>query len=390
MLDRIFSNPLYQLPITFSSDDYKTEISKLLTSYIKDLEEIGVSQIVIDTIKQFRKSVSFTISNYLKGIHSNAFENFGKAIDTLQIIDSPLLSVELGDVLLYRGRVNSESEDFSNDQMYHIPLNKRGIIATQRYSFPGLPCLYVGASVYTCWVELNRPSFENFQVATVKASCEAQKKKVLDMSHIPQRLVELQKEDWFNTDDYLRYWPLIALCSIKVRNEGHTFKPEYMFPQFLLEYILKRKSEHIGIKYASIKAAAISKKQFTDDWHTYVNYVFPARSDSMSDEQCTYLAENFMIDRTRSGKELQILSRMLEVDHVRLRTSFQDGAITLDVPTPKGTWNIYTGDGKPYPYATSVFGMIEEAMKRDDFELETETPRIETLSDDEIDQLMDR
>ena len=381
---KLFENPQYHLPIKFQSDDYKTEVSNLLTTYINELETCGAKNDTIKAVKQFRRSVSYTLSNYLKGIHSNAFENLGKALDALKIMDSPIISTELGDVLLYRGRVNEGSEDYTEDQMYHIPLNKRSIISTQRYSFPGLPCLYAGASVYTCWVELNRPSFEEFQVATLTNIVHSAK--VLDLSRIPQRLKDMANETWFDEDDYLRYWPLMALCSIKAK-ETDTFKPEYIFPQFLLEYILKNKSEHIGIKYASIKVASISERQFQDDWHTYVNYVFPARSDSMTGGRCEFLAERFKIGSNRSGKELQILARMLEVDHVRLRTSFSNGTISLDVPTAKGTWNIYTGDGKPYPYAGSVFGMIEEAMKRDDFNLDTETQKIEAISPGYINHL---
>ena len=103
---KLFENPQYHLPIKFQSDDYKTEVSNLLTGYIKDLETYGAKNDIITAVKQFRRSVSFTLSNYLKGIHSNAFENFGKALEALQIMNSPILSTELGDVIIYRGRVN--------------------------------------------------------------------------------------------------------------------------------------------------------------------------------------------------------------------------------------------------------------------------------------------
>jgi hypothetical protein len=32
-------------------------------------------------------------------------------------------------------------------------------------------------------------------------------------------------------------WPLIAACSIKVKNPGANFKPEYVVPQLILQWI---------------------------------------------------------------------------------------------------------------------------------------------------------
>ena len=52
--------------------------------------------------------------------------------------------------------------------MFHIKYSLRSKVKTQRFSFPGLPCLYLGASSYVCWLELNRPAFDKFQVATIK------------------------------------------------------------------------------------------------------------------------------------------------------------------------------------------------------------------------------
>ena len=42
-------------------------------------------------------------------------------------------------------------------EMFHIKYELRGKVQTQRCSFPGLPCLYLGCSSYVCWLELNRP-----------------------------------------------------------------------------------------------------------------------------------------------------------------------------------------------------------------------------------------
>lgn len=33
---------------------------------------------------------------------------------------------------------------------------------------------------------------------------------------------------------YLIIWPLMAACSVRVKNTTNTFKPEYIIPQLLL------------------------------------------------------------------------------------------------------------------------------------------------------------
>ena len=368
----VFSKPEYQIPIVFETNDLKNEVNKLLTKYIDDLIANNVNSMIVNKIKRFRKSCSFTLSNYLKGIHSNAFKNFEKAISALDIENSPMLSETLGDDVLFRGRINSGNNDFQNDEMYHIPLSKRGIISTQRYSFPGLPCLYVGASVYTCWVEINRPSFEEFQVATIKPTKCAQDKKVFNLCNIPQRLDELRGKNWFDENEYFLYWPLLAMCSIKVYEEKDTFKPEYIFPQFMLEHILKNKKsdEYIGIKYVSNKVASICNKQLEGDWHTYVNYVFPSHSDSMIKKQCDSLSSMLKIDHNRSGKDLNILTRILEADNVKVSFKAEEEEPSQYdlIQSELGKRHIYTKDEMDYSYGISVFGMMELAMRRTNFD----------------------
>ena len=372
-IDSIFSKTEYQLPIVFKSDDFKTEVNRLITNYIDELSKVNADTSVIEKIKKFRASCSYTLTNYLKGIHSNAFDNFEKALGHLEIEDSMLLSSTLGADILFRGRANKDDEDYDDDQMYHIPLNKRGIITTQRYSFPGLPCLYAGASVYTCWVEMNRPSFDKFQVATLAPSEETQKMKVYDLCNIPQRLNELKLQSWFVENEYLCYWPLMAICSIKCNHDNNAFKPEYIFPQFLLEHIMKGKKseEYVGIKYASIKTASICQRQFEEDWHTYVNYVFPSRSDSMSEKKCEVLNDRFKITHNRSGRELQVLADMLGRDQARTKFESFDPHVEPQQDILFNSLNgrrIYTHDGNPYSYALSTYGLTEVAIQIDGFD----------------------
>lgn len=74
---------------------------------------------------------------------------------------------------LYRIRVKGDSEkylEFKYSDMFHIPLNKKGIIRTQRYSSSGYPCLYVGESIYACWEEMHRSNFDLCMVSRLETT----------------------------------------------------------------------------------------------------------------------------------------------------------------------------------------------------------------------------
>lgn len=378
-IDIIFANSRYRIPVIFNSNDIKTEVDNLLSDYIAALKKYSVDNSIIERIENFKKMCLSTFSNYFKGLHSTAFKCFSDAIEALELEDSPLLVTHLEKEILYRGRINQVTEDFTQDEMYHIPLTKRGIISTQRYSFPGLPCIYAGASAYACWVEMNRPLFEQFQLAVLSYNDAARQKKVIDLSRVPQQLFHLRYESWFKEEDYYLYWPLLALCSIKVRNEGDVFKPEYIFPQFYLEYILQeRTNDYIGIKYASIKVASICNEQLTDDWHTYINYVFPSRSDSTTTEKCEFLGSLFSIGTNRSGKELQVLTNLLKVKDGMVRFIGKDEEYYA-FRDRLSRRNIYTSDGKTLPYSASIFGFTEIALNCANFDIDTEEIRMQGL-----------
>ncbi len=49
LLESIFSEPKFKIPVEFGSDDFKTEVDTLLTIYIRELEGRVVSQAVLDS-----------------------------------------------------------------------------------------------------------------------------------------------------------------------------------------------------------------------------------------------------------------------------------------------------------------------------------------------------
>ena len=54
LLESIFSDSDFKIPVEFESDDFETEVDNLLKAYIRALEDKGVSQAALDSIKKFR------------------------------------------------------------------------------------------------------------------------------------------------------------------------------------------------------------------------------------------------------------------------------------------------------------------------------------------------
>lgn len=53
-----------------------------------------------------------------------------------------------------------------------------------------------------------------------------------------------------NLLDYIITWPLIFVCSIRTEEKDNTFKPEYIIPQILMQFVRRNENIH-GIKYFS-------------------------------------------------------------------------------------------------------------------------------------------
>ncbi|PDZ86278.1 hypothetical protein COO00_19785 [Bacillus toyonensis] len=167
----------------------------------------------------------------------------------------------------YNSRVQREQIHKINKENNLIMLELRGIVSTNRYSIPGLPCIYLGSSPLTCWEELNKPDLNMVQTSVFKSDDIS----YIDLSTPPVVFIEkiIKKFDDFGTImkerlfadrlnepneviSYLIIWPLMAACSVRVKNTTDTFKPEYIIPQLLLQFI-RYNGFFDGVSYFSTK-----------------------------------------------------------------------------------------------------------------------------------------
>ncbi|MFK9092544.1 hypothetical protein [Bacillus salipaludis] len=286
----ILSNDLINLPKKRNSDiDYYDFLERLFSNYqelIKNYDDTFNIQLnVSGEIELICKSILDSVKTYYIGHPSSAFNKLNDGLTQIKKHLGFFMGTEVAPPpFLFRMRYsNGKNHELNNSEMYHIPFEKRHLVATQRYSIPGLPCLYLGNTAYVCWEELERPLLENTQTSIF--SVAQSYIKVLDFGLRPIDMYQFHKETVFQRtkpaltqeevgelQSFLIIWPLIASCSTQVAFRNSPFKPEYIVPQLILQWIMNN-PEYDGIRYFSVKESCQK-----NDYKLIQNYVFPAKN----------------------------------------------------------------------------------------------------------------
>ena len=250
-----------------------TIIGNIKKAYLKAIKAVNPKSI------QFIELIGLAVSEYNYGRHCSAYSLFKTAMSYLdiQVLVRPLESKSF-----YRLRSKKTSK---SEEMFHIPLEERYKVGTQRYSFPGLPCLYLGSSVDVCKEELKDVISDNYSIAQYILN-DAIFPQIFDLSFFFS--IRYDSMDEITRRKFWDLLPLIALCSVKCaypKGANIRFRKEYVIPQMLLEYLMDTQpfggKEIIGIKYRSVGHLydVLEKDNQYQRWN---NYVFPAISNRPS------------------------------------------------------------------------------------------------------------
>lgn len=223
------------------------------------------------SVKPIWNNFEQVIAKYLSGNHSTAFEMFYEIF--VENIDNMRISCIKKDTCFYRMRVGKDGYDeFSSDEMFHIPFQLNYLVGNERYSISGFPSLYFGSSVYGCYEELRRPNIDYTNVALFKATEDIC---VFDLSN--QERYHFTKAKFMDC--------LVYACSIQVQHPDAPFKPEYIIPQLVMQSIVKYNNDEkhskriIGIKYSSthVKDHQLWKSypENRKNKKLFYNYAFP-------------------------------------------------------------------------------------------------------------------
>lgn len=329
-------NNNYELPLTARTDaETRLVFLKTFRRYINDLKnssQLNTKEIAF--IEKTGEKINEVWNNYNKGqiqTASSQMKNllFRKTKSNKALIDFLLVSfdshhlVEAGNESLlgfyaegfqrlFRARVK-ENVEFLEKELFHIPFNCRNRVANQRFSLSGFPCLYLGGSVYACWLELDKPSFDCFNIIRYQA---IQGMKYIDLSLTPANCLYLAKLISSKTkwDGYSRVenqlnnlyerclfsFPLILACSIinESRSNEDSFRNEYVVPQLLMHSIADGKHGISTVKYLSIKVVGRA-----EPWAEFTLAIIPKqkRVDEMFSSE---LASSFSVTNAMNARLL--------------------------------------------------------------------------------------
>lgn len=295
----VLANKIFDFPLV-ASDYFPGHFTDILVQYRMLLESVDDEYAGI--VKENLGSILETCDNLIKAtdaiFRGNTAEAYVLFSNTISRLEPHLTNpnknyIEMNPTHLFKARSIMNGE-FGLTDMFHVPFEKRYLTTTTRFSLPGVPCLYLANSIYTCWEELDRPSFAQMPVSRFELS--GKNFRFLDFSNkknfISHRLVSSYKPNTLFTEEeeaemfkklikthvlprYLNTYPLLAACYIKVANRHHHFKPEYVFPQMVMQWIMTQQDID-GVKYLSTKCKALPEHLAA--FQDYLNYAIPIQS----------------------------------------------------------------------------------------------------------------
>lgn len=354
-----FHVPNDQADSSYFPDYLKELLSNYIGYYEKHLvEKIDITYAslfnspefnALGVIKDFSDIINKTIEYYFQGRVSDASSYFFKALDLIllenQDKDSKLFTTINQGRTFYRARKN-EGNAFLREELFHIKFDLRHTVSTNRYSIPGFPALYLGGSTYVCWEEFNQHRFRDLFFVRVKNEVD------LNVFSI-QRLEDFIEENTALTDEltqhknlirYLITFPLTLACTVKVKEVNGSFKPEYIIPQLLSEYV-SRKSNIDGIKFLSTKVD-YSKIKKIDAY----NYVFPVKKIE-KENYCPILSKSFELSEPTS----------IELEEIRYNPISEPNQLNGGMPNDGKSIEIVKGVESEY--VNTSFGRIENILE---------------------------
>lgn len=283
---------------------FQTDLSNYFSAYLDKLAQVNSTDYTSTeirkrqgVIKEFCDDIITALQSYDSGLPHAAFATLDAAINSrLPDFEHLVTRADYAKALefMYRIRVG-DGFHFSKEELFHIPFQKRHLVTPQRYSIPGVPCLYLGASLYVCWEELGRPDVDRIHMVRFRPKSGATIK-VLNFGYRPALVAAMldRNRDKMIIESnpsnlaiaHAAFWPLIAACSVRVKFRSAPFKPEYIIPQLVLQWI-QSNSSYDGVRYFSTHVG-----EYLNDPFASSNFAFPVKKIEESG-YCPVLRDKF-------------------------------------------------------------------------------------------------
>ncbi|EUM54493.1 TPA: hypothetical protein ACTYOU_003827 [Enterobacter hormaechei] len=329
-LNDIFSDIVNEeslnLPFTVESDiisDFKEKCQiyfNLLNDYTEN-NDTELSRRIsrrLEKIGEIYFGLVDSLSDFLSGDIKSAYDSFDRTFSDsatsryIHHISTPLNKICNESKPLFRVR-KSDTSIKDRKEMFHIPFSMRHLVNAQRYSVAGLPCLYLGSSLYVCWLEMDKPDFDKLYISSY--SSDEEDSKILDFTAeiLYSRFYGIVDDDempYLTKMSYICLMPLIYACNFRKKNNSTSFTQEYIIPNLLMQWISRRaKSNIVGIAYRSTKMVK------TNSGDKSINVVLPPKvtyQQTISKDFCPKLIKMFKLTPPVSWQVLKTLDYTCE------------------------------------------------------------------------------
>jgi hypothetical protein len=283
----------FVLPIKVENDcDYKNTLMVVLDKYLKCIEgkvDISVYEKTENNVSLIKEAIRHyydaniskakeAINNILKTYTSNnyivsALDDSPAFRGITRVLPSPINS-DLAKASLSFFKARTRKKKYSREDFLHIPFNKRGLVATQRFSIAGVPCMYFGASSYVCWLELGKPEDTEFTVSSYQIP---KKIKILNLA-ITQGLVNGFSQQ--NQHSLIEFFPLVIATSFSVSEDNRQFKSEYIISQLIMQSLADIGIDGVAYISKRIEHNNPSIQTGNENFPSCVNLAIPMKNDN--------------------------------------------------------------------------------------------------------------
>lgn len=371
----------FNLPIKISEDnDYYIKLCEWLDKYEKIIEG---SSFIPDSVKSKTKENIIGIKNSLVCYYSGKFEKAKSEIEIIinSYLDTPAISKINNSPAFYgfldinnnveptffRARVGRD--EYLYTDLLPIPMTLRQKISTQRFSVPGIPCFYLGSTSYCCWLEMDKPRDEEFNVSAVKLCGD---KKILDLAFDMTTLNIISiygqaKESTTKTlradfkkiaESMIELWPLVCATSFVNMNHTTAFRSEYIISQIIMQ-IVSELPEIYGIAYLSKQ---INNELESGAFPLAVNLVIPNLQNEESFKN--YDHSKKYSEELKGVKMSQPFNFM---DYIKFSSHLREGGKMDEMIWQSTLVNelqtrLKVLDSESIPYSRTYFGKFDEYL----------------------------
>ncbi|WFX57491.1 hypothetical protein NFK08_17300 [Enterobacter roggenkampii] len=346
LLEIVIADPLLNPPFEIKGDiisDFNVRCTRyldLIAAYKnKNTDGTPNFEELINKTSVIQNGIQSSLESFLSGDIKSAYDLFDKTFSDNSTIHhihriTESLSVFCNDNKpLFRVR-RSEKSLTSRNEIFHIPFSSRQFVDAQRYSVAGLPCLYLGTSLYVCWQEMDKPDFDKLFISSF--TTQDTDSKILNFASpfmILPSVVETNDENRIEINrvkaSYMIFWPLIMACNYTKKDNSAKFIQEYIIPNLLMQWISRKTySTIVGVAYYSTK---IPKSRTS---YRSINVVFPPKTtyeQTIKHNFCPKLSSLFSLTPPVSWQVLKTL------DHTAITEDSQE---LLELRLSKNTLKI--------------------------------------------------